>query len=205
MTTIATKTYLVGVIERAIAYYKVDAEDARTAAENWQDGEFYDRDDEAIDTEGPCNVRERHPDDSWLKLPPSQWEPEPAAASDPAKDRYVIHSAGEDGYWSNAAGWGGIEAADVFTASERRDLRLPLGGRWAALKPYSVLLLYPDYANDSGTETFYAFVEAPDPIEAVAVAQRQAAAAQSVGYEPDGFAPLLVTQGHHVSESLFNK
>ncbi len=33
-------------------------------------------------------------------------------------------------------------------------------------KPYSVLLLYPDYANDSGTETYYAFVEAADPIAA---------------------------------------
>ena len=47
MTNIATKTYLVGVIERAIAYYEVEAEDARTAAENWMDGEFHDRDDEA--------------------------------------------------------------------------------------------------------------------------------------------------------------
>ncbi len=35
MTNIATKTYLVGVIERAIAYYEVEAEDASTAAENW--------------------------------------------------------------------------------------------------------------------------------------------------------------------------
>ena len=39
----------------------------------------------------------------------------------------------------------------------------------AASKSYSVLLLYPEYANDSGTETYYAFVEAPDPIDAVAV------------------------------------
>src|SRR3954447_1650420 len=107
MTTNATKTYLVGVIERAIAYYEVEAEDARTAAENWQDGEFHDRDDEALDSEGPCNVRERQPDGSWRKLPPSQWEAEPPAASEPAK------------------------------------------------KPYSVLLLYPDYANDTGTETYY--------------------------------------------------
>ena len=81
---------------------------------------------------------------------------------------------------------------------------------WAELtgnKPYSVLLLYPDYANDSGTETYYAFVEASDPIDAVAVAQRQAVAAQE-GVEiddPDDFAPLLVTEGHHASEPLFNK
>ena len=37
MTTTATKTYRVAVIERAIAYYEVEAEDARSAAENWDD------------------------------------------------------------------------------------------------------------------------------------------------------------------------
>jgi hypothetical protein len=74
MTTTATKVYYVGVIERAIAYYEVKAEDARAAAENWQDGVFSDRDDEALDTEGPCNVREQQPDGSWVKIPPSEWE-----------------------------------------------------------------------------------------------------------------------------------
>jgi hypothetical protein len=72
-------------------------------------------------------------------------------------------------------------------------------------KLYSVLLLYPDYANDSGTETYLGLVEAADPAEAVAVAQRQAAAAQEgVEMEPGDFAPLLVTLGHHTSEPLFN-
>src|ERR1035437_7073222 len=113
MTNTATKTYLVGVIERAIAYYKVEAEDARTAAENWQDGEFHDRDDEALDSEGPCNVREKQPDGSWLKLPPSEWEAG-SPPSDPAK------------------------------------------------KPYSVLLHYPDYLDDTGYETYYALVEAQE-------------------------------------------
>jgi hypothetical protein len=76
----------------------------------------------------------------------------------------------------------------------------------AGNKPYSVLLLYPDYANDSGTETYYGFVEANGPIEAVALAQRQAASAQEgIEIEPDDFAPLLVTQGHRESEPLFNK
>jgi hypothetical protein len=74
MTNTATKTYLVGVIERAIAYYKVEAEDARTAAENWQDGEFHDRDDEALDTEGPCNVREKQPNGTWRIVSPTEWE-----------------------------------------------------------------------------------------------------------------------------------
>lgn len=71
---------------------------------------------------------------------------------------------------------------------------------------YSVLLLYPDHANDSGTETYYAFVKAPDPLAAVAHARREAVATQ--GFEqidPEDFAVLLVTQGHHASEPLFNK
>ena len=69
-----------------------------------------------------------------------------------------------------------------------------------------MLLLYPDYANDSGSETYYAFVEAADPIEAVGEAQRRAVAAQEgIDIEPDDFAPLLVMQGHHTSEPLFNK
>jgi hypothetical protein len=158
MTKTATKTYLVGVIERAISYFEVDAEDARNAAENWQEGTFRDRDDEALEAEGPCNVREEQPDGSFLKLPPSQWEAVPTTASDSAKN------------------------------------------------PYSVLLLYPDYANDSGTETYYAFVEAPDPIEAVAVAQREAVTTQEcMDGDPDDFAALLVAPGHNHSEPLFNK
>lgn len=73
-------------------------------------------------------------------------------------------------------------------------------------QPYSVLLLYPDFVNDSGNETYYAFVEAADAIEAVALAQRQATAAQEgAEIDPDDFAPLLVTQGHQVSQALFNK
>jgi hypothetical protein len=80
MTNTATKTYLVGVIERAIVYYKVEAEDARTAAENWLDGEFHDSDDEALESEGPCNVRKQQSDGTWTILPPSEWEAEPPAA-----------------------------------------------------------------------------------------------------------------------------
>ena len=73
-------------------------------------------------------------------------------------------------------------------------------------KPYSVLLLYPDYADDTGNETYYAFVEALDTSEAVATAQRQAVAANDgVEIEPGDFTPLLVTPGHHYSEPLFNK
>jgi hypothetical protein len=101
MTATATRTYLVGVIERALAYYEVEAEDARTAAENWQDGEFHDRDDEALDTEGACSVRERQPDGSWKKVPPSQWEDGPTIHN-VSKLHYAIrHCDGteEDLYW----------------------------------------------------------------------------------------------------------
>jgi hypothetical protein len=157
MTTIATKTYRVSIIERSLAFYEVEAEDARTAAENWQDGEFHDRDDEALDSEGPCDVREKQDDGSWRKLPQSEWEAD-LPGTDPAK------------------------------------------------KPYSVLLLYPDYANDGGSETYYAFVEARNSIESVAVAKRQAIAAQEgVIFPPDDFAPLLVTEGHHYGQPLFSK
>jgi hypothetical protein len=158
MTNTPTKTYVVGVIERAITYFRVKADDARTAADNWHDGEFWDRDDEALESEGPCNVREQQPDGSLRMLPRSQWATNPEHETESGKT------------------------------------------------PYSVLLLYPDYATDSGTETYYAFVTALDPTEAVAVAQREAAGSQAPLYiPPEDFAPLLVTAGHHRSEPLFNK
>jgi hypothetical protein len=75
-----------------------------------------------------------------------------------------------------------------------------------APKPYSVLLLYPDYANDSGSETYYAFVEATHPLAAIVAAKRQAIAAQEcIEIEPDDFVPLLVTAGHHRGAPLFDK
>jgi hypothetical protein len=150
MSIIATKTYMVAVIERALAYYLVEADDARSAAENWQEGDFRDRDDEALDTEGPCTVREKQPDGRWRTLSPSEWEVE--------------------------------------------------------TKPYSVLLLYPDYLDDTGYETHYALVDADDPMTAVSVAQSQAAdAQQSEHINPVDFHPLLVILGHHRAEALFNK
>jgi hypothetical protein len=158
MTKTATKTYLVGVIERAVSYFKLEAEDAATAADNWQEGDFWDRDDEALEAEGPCNVREQQPDGTFLMLPRSQWE------------------------------------GNTLTGND------------SATRPYSVLLLYPDYADDTGYETYYAFVQASDAIDAVAVAQRQAVAAQIVDIDdPTDFHPLLVTEGHHASQPLFNK
>jgi len=98
MTNTATKTYLVGVIERAIAYFEVEAEDARTAAENWQDGDFQDRDDEALESEGACSVREQQPDGTWKKLPGSQWEDPLAPATSGLPARFeIVHGLAEHG------------------------------------------------------------------------------------------------------------
>lgn len=68
------------------------------------------------------------------------------------------------------------------------------------LKPFSVLLLYPDYI---GQETYYAWVRATDSVDAVARAQRQAVRRNNqvdVGNETD-FYPLLVLRGHRVGLS----
>ena len=43
------------------------------------------------------------------------------------------------------------------------------------MHPYTVLLLYPDYLNDNGDETYLAHVEAADPREAVTAARLAAA------------------------------
>ena len=78
--------------------------------------------------------------------------------------------------------------------------------REAASKRYSVLLLYPDWANDSGTETYYAFVEAPDPNAAVAEAQRQAVTTNEwTDVDPADFAPLLVTEGRNFAASPYSR
>jgi hypothetical protein len=199
MTTTATKTYRVTVIERVPAQYHVKAENAREAAENWEDGEFYDRDDEDLEIEGPCDVHERQPDGKWRKLPRSEWQPAPPPA-DPENARYVIRSVTNEqtDYWSNETGWGCPGAADVFTAAERRRLNLPIAGEWIALKPYSVLLLYPDWANDDGKETFFDWVEASDPTAAIALAQLCALKQNGRDYkDPNEFVPLLVIEGHH--------
>jgi hypothetical protein len=76
-----------------------------------------------------------------------------------------------------------------------------------ATKTYSVLLLYPNHANDGGKETYYAWVEAPDPIAAIAEARRQALAANEWtedDVDPAGFVPLLVTEGHHHGQPTSN-
>jgi hypothetical protein len=94
----------------------------------------------------------------------------------------------------------------IFLATDTRSPSGIMDDRPAGSCPYSVLLLYPVYDNDNGTETYYALVKAAGPDEATELAQRQAAASlDGIEVEPDDFVPLLVTKGHHASESLFNK
>ena len=277
MTNTETKTYNVGVIERAIAYYDVEAEDARTAAENWSDGEFKDRDDEAIDSEGPCNVRERQSDGTWRIVPPCEWENKTAAAdaspqllaacrmvvdrwergdlaeaaracSDAvaeAESTRFFPARGDDdvNHWhGNAQGMATIlrgarrlildmgriirgldennewlefwtNDGEYLCCDSRYDnlvailahagAAVPPSASDPAKKPYSVLLLYPDYTNDTGTETYYAFVEAADPFAAVAAAQRRALATNEWDdMSPSRFTPLLVIEGHHYGQPI---
>ena len=102
--------------------------------------------------------------------------------------------------------WEHGDLAEAARACGHAIARATAAPPWEADESWSVLLLYPDYANDSGTETFYVFVKASDPLTAVADAQHQAMdALAGVDGQPDDFVPLLVTQGHHPSEPLFNK
>jgi hypothetical protein len=70
------------------------------------------------------------------------------------------------------------------------------------MHPYTVLLLYPDYLNDNGDETYLAHVEAADPREAVTAARQQATDANTTERgcslnNPTDMAALIVFPGHH--------
>jgi hypothetical protein len=44
---------------------------------------------------------------------------------------YVIENTEDiDLLWSNQNGWTGADDYDVFTAEEKEQLNLPMGGRW---------------------------------------------------------------------------
>jgi hypothetical protein len=109
------------------------------------------------------------------------------------------------------AGWERGDLAEAARACSAAIAEAEMAGPHAeasdpATKPYSVLLLYPDYANDGGKETYYAFVEAPDSVAAIADARRQAVAANDgAEIQPDDFAPLLVTEGHHYGQPVSNQ
>ena len=98
------------------------------------------------------------------------------------------------------------EAAQCADAIAEAEMATPPTGTDHAIKPYSVLLLYPDHRNDGGEETYYAWVEAPDPIAAVALAQRQALVANEWDdLDAADFHPLLVIRGHHYGQAMSNQ
>ena len=75
------------------------------------------------------------------------------------------------------------------------------------MKPYTVLLLYPDYLADNyGEDTYQAWVDAQSVTEAASKAQLEAAGDDNVpvGHTVDDlndFKVLAVYEGHHVDLS----
>jgi len=63
------------------------------------------------------------------------------------------------------------------------------------MKAYSVLLLYPDYTTNQFGETYYTFVDAGCPKEALYLAQKEAG--ESNDCDPTDFACLLCIEGEH--------
>lgn len=62
-------------------------------------------------------------------------------------------------------------------------------------KPYTVLLLYPDYENSNGDDTYLAHVEADSPNQAASEALCQVEFDTEIDRED--FAVLFITEGHH--------
>lgn len=78
-----------------------------------------------------------------------------------------------------------------------RTVRKPL------LKPYSVLLLYPDYLSGSeGVETYYAWVKALSNTDAIEQAQIEARSVNTACRVLEDFRPLLVLKGHVYGEPI---
>ena len=66
------------------------------------------------------------------------------------------------------------------------------------LKPYSVLLMYPDYVADVYGETYYDFVAATSPKDAVKIARERCAEAHNLDLEDwEDLAVVLITEGHN--------
>ena len=71
------------------------------------------------------------------------------------------------------------------------------------MKPYSVLLKYPETMTDGELETYYAFVTAETIPGAVHAARLVAVAEQApeAEYVPSDFGLLLLIEGHHTDYS----
>jgi hypothetical protein len=68
------------------------------------------------------------------------------------------------------------------------------------MKPYSVLLLYPETGHDP--ETYYAHTEAENPEAAIANARAEAKAA-NLGIQGEDFLPLIALPGHIEAELFY--
>ena len=68
------------------------------------------------------------------------------------------------------------------------------------MKPYSVLLLYPDTGHSP--ETYYEHTEAEDPDVAIANVRAEAASVNP-GMQPEDFLPLIVLRGHIEAELFY--
>jgi hypothetical protein len=69
------------------------------------------------------------------------------------------------------------------------------------MKPYSVLLLYPDTGHDP--ETYYAHIEAENPTEAISHAAWEAEEANDFLIMAGDFLPLIVLPGHIEAELFY--
>ena len=65
------------------------------------------------------------------------------------------------------------------------------------IQSYSVLLLYPDYIADTFGETYYDFVRARSPRQAVKISQTRCVSSNELNADPNDFVCLLVTKGHN--------
>ena len=66
------------------------------------------------------------------------------------------------------------------------------------MKPYTVLLLRPDYiADEFGHDTYLAYVHARTPREAKRVAQDEVRLVDGDAADSEDYHPLFIIEGHH--------
>ena len=196
MTTTTTQTYRVAVVERALAYYEVEAESPRAAAENWQDGEFYDRDDEALESEGPCNVRERQPDGAWQIVPPSEWEDAPPADAAPAP-----HAASHTPEAWYVDGLTDNETQLWIRSRNRPIASIPIGKEPETDRANACLIAAAPKLLAACRMVVERW-ERGDLAEAARVCGAAIAQAGAADRDPADFVPLLVVESHHYGQPM---
>lgn len=118
-------------------------------------------------------------------------------------ETYNYYLSGDVWYWSiedkegeildSCGGFYGYEYAET----EMKAAAAAILKEWK--EPYSVMLLYPDHLT-GGPETYYTFVDADNPAEAVKLARIAASEANSdedLTVLPEEFELVLVTEGHN--------